>query len=426
MQNHQENNKVFKKDNVIIVGLFVGSPSLENQYQINELERLVNTLGGRVIDKVIQYRKKIDSKFYIGKGKLKTIYDYAIEQKCNYVVINNDISPSQIKNIQSYFKDKIMIKDRTGIILDIFNKHAKTKESKTQIKLAQLEYLLPRLTRQWTHLERQMGGVGTRGGPGETQIEIDRRLVRNQILKLKKELIKISNNRLIQKKNRDTIFKVSLVGYTNAGKSTIMRVVSNRTTYIKDELFATLDTSTRRIEIDKNSAFILSDTVGFIRNLPDNLIASFRSTLGEISDSNLLLKIIDVSSVEFEMHLESIDSVLNYLNISDKNYLIVFNKIDQIKDNYLIKRLTKTYPGCLFVSAHENMNIDLLIQAIKDKINKNNIQEKICVSYQQGKLINQIYNQCEILKKDEKETHIEFEVSAKDSIIFNLLEQIKK
>ena len=200
MQSHLENDREHKKDRVIIVALFIGSPSLEDQYQINELEKLINTLGGIVIDKVVQYRKKIDSKFYIGKGKLKAIYDYGLEQKSKYIVINNDISPSQIKNIQAFFKDKMMIKDRTGIILDIFNKHAKTKESKTQIKLAQLEYFLPRLTHQWTHLERQMGGVGTRGGPGETQIEIDRRLVRNQILKLKKELIKIANNRLIQKK----------------------------------------------------------------------------------------------------------------------------------------------------------------------------------------------------------------------------------
>ena len=426
MQSHLENDREHKKDRVIIVALFIGSPSLEDQYQINELEKLINTLGGIVIDKVVQYRKKIDSKFYIGKGKLKTIYDYALEQKCKYIVINNDISPSQIKNIQAFFKDKMMIKDRTGIILDIFNKHAKTKESKTQIKLAQLEYFLPRLTRQWTHLERQMGGVGTRGGPGETQIEIDRRLVRNQILKLKKELIKISNNRLIQKKNREAIFKVSLVGYTNAGKSTVMRSISNRTTYIKDELFATLDTSTRRIEIDRNNAFILSDTVGFIRNLPDNLIASFRSTLGELSDSNLLLKIVDVSSVEFEMHLDSIDSVLNHLSISDKNYLIVFNKIDKINDKYLIKRLTKAYPGCLFISAHKNMNISLLIDAIKEQINKNNIQEKICVPYEQGKIINQIYSKCNILKTIEKEAYIEFEVSGNSSIIFNILEQIKK
>ena len=426
MQSHPDQNKNIIEDDVIIIALFIGSPLIEDEYQINELERLVNTLGGKVIDKIVQYRKKIDSKFYIGKGKLKNIYDYAIEQKCKYVVINNDISPSQIKNIQSFFKDKVMIKDRTGIILDIFTKHAKTKESKTQIKLAELEYLLPRLTRQWTHLERQMGGVGTRGGPGETQVEIDRRLVRSQILKLKKELLKISNNRIVQKKNRDNIFKVSLVGYTNAGKSTIMKVVSNKNTYVKDELFATLDTSTRRINIDKNNAFILSDTVGFIRNLPDNLIASFKSTLGELSDSDLLLKVIDISSVEFQMHLESIDTVLNHLNISNKKHLIVFNKIDKIDDDQLIDRLKKLYPGSLFVSAYANINIEYLSQSIKEEINKNNIQKTICVPYKEGKIINQIYNECQILKKDEKETFIQFKVSGKIDSIYKILEQIKK
>jgi GTPase len=426
MQDHPDQNKIFKKDNVILAALFTGSPSLEDRYQINELERLVNTLGGTVIDKIVQYRKKIDSKFYLGKGKLKSIYNYAIESKCKYVVINNDISPSQIKNIQSYFKDKVLIKDRTGIILDIFNKHAKTKESKTQIKLAQLEYLLPRLTRQWTHLERQMGGVGTRGGPGETQIEIDRRLVRNKILKLKKELLKISNNRIVQKKSRDNIFKVSLIGYTNAGKSTVMKSITNKSVYIKDELFATLDTSTRRININKNSAFILSDTVGFIRNLPDNLIASFRSTLSEVTDSDLLLKVIDISSIEFEMHLESINTVLEYLNISDKNYLVVFNKIDMIEDNGLIDRLTKEYPSSLFISAYENINIKLLINSINKKINKDNIIKNIRVDYKYGKIINQIYKECEIIKKEDNDTFIEFKVSGKKANIENILDQIKK
>ena len=295
MENRQNQLNTIKKDKVIIIALFIDSPCANHNYQINELEQLVNTLGGVVIDKMIQYRKNIDPKFYIGKGKLQSILKYALEVGCKYVVINNDISPGQIKNIQSFFKDKIFIKDRTGIILDIFEKHARTREAKTQVKLAQLEYLLPRLTRQWTHLERQMGGIGTRGGPGETQIEIDRRLIRDQIIKLKKELIKISNNRKVQKKNRKNIYKVSLVGYTNAGKSTFMQKISQKKTYIKDELFATLDTKTKKVYIDKNRYFILSDTVGFIRNLPDNLIASFRSTLGELIDSDLLLKIIDIS-----------------------------------------------------------------------------------------------------------------------------------
>ena len=426
MLDHQELNKNFNKDHVIIIALFIGSPTLEHDYEIEELERLVNTLGGTVVDKIVQYRKNIDPKFYIGKGKLNDIFKYAIDKKCQYIVINNDISPGQIKNIQSYFGDKILIKDRVGIILDIFNKHARTKEAKTQIKLAQMEYFLPRLTRQWTHLERQMGGVGTRGGPGETQIEIDRRLIRNQIIKLKKELVKISNNRKVQKKNRSDIFKVSLIGYTNAGKSTIMKKISQKDTYIKDELFATLDTNTRRINIEKNKSFILSDTVGFIRNLPDNLIASFRSTLGEVIDSDLLLKVIDVSSPEYNMHLESIDSVLNYLKVNNKEYFIIFNKIDLISDEKLIKNLKSLYPNSLFISAYQNINTNHILKFIKRKINQQNITKTIRISYNQGKIINDIYNRCEILDQNDYDGYIEFKVSATEKNINSIIRQIKK
>ena len=423
MQNLQ--NQI-KKDKVIIASLFVNSPSVEDEYQIDELERLINTLGGIVVDRVIQYRKNIDSKFYIGKGKLKLLYEYALEKKCNYIVINNDISPSHIKNIQSYFKDKVFIKDRVGIILDIFVKHAKTKEAKTQIKLAQLEYVLPRLTRQWTHLERQMGGIGTRGGPGETQIEIDRRLIRNQIIKLKKELIKISKTREIQKNNRKNIFKVSLVGYTNAGKSTIMQQISNKKIYIKDELFATLDTNTKKISIDRSNHFLLSDTVGFIRNLPDNLIASFRSTLSEIIDSNLLLKIIDISSPEYSNHLISIDSVLKYLNISEKKYLIIFNKVDLLHNNNLIQNLKKIYPDSIFVSGFKKINIDLILKKIKSLMNEKNISVKLNIPYNKTQFLNKIYNHFEILKREDHESDIRLYITGNKNKINKIIEEIKK
>jgi len=423
MQNLQ--NQI-KKDKVIIASLFINSPSIEDEYQIDELERLINTLGGIVVDRVIQYRKNIDSKFYIGKGKLKLLYEYALEKKCNYIVINNDISPSHIKNIQIYFKDKVFIKDRVGIILDIFVKHAKTKEAKTQIKLAQLEYVLPRLTRQWTHLERQMGGIGTRGGPGETQIEIDRRLIRNQIIKLKKELIKISKTREIQKNNRKNIFKVSLVGYTNAGKSTVMQQISNKKTYIKDELFATLDTNTKKISIDRSNHFLLSDTVGFIRNLPDNLIASFRSTLSEIIDSNLLLKIIDISSPEYSNHLISIDSVLKYLNISEKKYLIIFNKVDLLHNNNLIQNLKKIYPDSVFVSGFKKINIDLILKKIKSLMNEKNISVKLNIPYNKTQFLNKIYNHFEILKREDHESDIRLYITGNKNKINKIIKEIKK
>jgi len=397
-----------KIEKALLVGVFTNISILEQNNQMDELEGLVTTLGVKVVDKVIQHRKKIDVKYFIGSGKLKIIYEFALDAKCKYVVINNDISPSQIKNIQKYFKKDLIVMDRTGVILDIFNKHAQTKEAKTQIKLAQLEYFLPRLTRQWTHLERQMGGVGTRGGPGETQIEIDRRLIRNQIIKLKKDLSKISKSRTTQNKNRKEVFKVSLVGYTNAGKSSLMNSIASSKNYVKDELFATLDTSTKKIDINKKISFLLSDTVGFIRNLPDNLVASFRSTLSEIIDSNLIIKVVDISSKELEIHIDTINSVLNHLDISDKDFLIVFNKIDNLIDTNIIERLKIIYPNSIFVSARSNINIQKILNDIKIKITRENIQTEISVSYNEGKLINYIYSKCHVLNEINEDDHIKF------------------
>ena len=423
-QAHETTSTEIEK--ALLVGVFTNTLVKDQQNQMDELEGLVTTLGAKVIDKVIQYRRKIDVKYFIGKGKLKSIYESALENKCKYVIINNDVSPSHIKNIQKFFKKDLIVMDRAGVILDIFNKHAKTKEAKTQIKLAQLEYFLPRLTRQWTHLERQMGGVGTRGGPGETQIEIDRRLIRNQIIKLKKDLNKITTSRTTQNKSRKNIFKVSLVGYTNAGKSSLMNSIALSDNYVKDELFATLDTSTKKINISNKISFLLSDTVGFIRNLPDNLVASFRSTLGEITDSDLILKVVDISSDEFEVHIETINSVLNHLKISDQDFLIIFNKIDKLSDPEIIKRLKLVYPEAIFVSANDKINIDKIINSINSKMKKNNTTTEISVSYENGKLINEIYNNSNVLKKIDENGQIKFLIEGNKNSIDKILSKIKK
>jgi len=423
-QAHETTSTEIEK--ALLVGVFTNTLIKDQQNQMDELEGLVTTLGAKVIDKVVQYRKKIDVKYFMGKGKLKSIYESALENKCKYVIINNDISPSHIKNIQKFFKKDLIVMDRAGVILDIFNKHAKTKEAKTQIKLAQLEYFLPRLTRQWTHLERQMGGVGTRGGPGETQIEIDRRLIRNQIIKLKKDLNKITTSRTTQNKSRKNIFKVSLVGYTNAGKSSLMNSIALSDNYVKDELFATLDTSTKKINISNKISFLLSDTVGFIRNLPDNLVASFRSTLGEIIDSDLILKVVDISSDELEVHIETINSVLNHLKISDQDFLIIFNKIDKLSDSEIIKRLKLVYPEAIFVSANDKINIDKIINSIISKMKKNNTTTEISVSYENGKLINEIYNNSNVLKKIDENGQIKFLIEGNKNSIDKILSKIKK
>ena len=420
----QEDQNLSKTHKVIIVSLFKDSNRLTAEKHLNELQRLVHTLGGEVIEKVVQFKKHIDAKYYIGKGKLIQLYNFCKEVKCDYIVFNNDITPSHMKNIQSFFDKKVLIKDRVGVILDIFAKHARTKESKTQIKLAKLEYLLPRLTRQWTHLERQMGGIGTRGGPGETQIEIDRRLIRNQIIKLKKDLKKISKTRDTQKSNRKNIYKVSLVGYTNAGKSTIMQSLSSKKTYIKDELFATLDTSTKKITIDKSNNFLISDTVGFIRNLPDNLIASFRSTLSEIIDSNLLLKVIDASSEEYLNHINSIDSVLEYLNILSKEFIIVFNKIDLIKNNNILVKLKKEYPSAVFVQSTKKDNMKLILKEVKRKMNHNFIIETIKLPYEKYFLIDDIYKKFAVLKREDNKKNVFLKLSGEREKLNNLIKLI--
>jgi len=422
----QQNQKQQKNKRVLIVSVFLSSPSSDDDKKINELERLILTLGGQVIQQINQYRKKIDSKYYIGKGKLKQILNYAEEKNCSTIVVNNDITPSHMKNLQTFIGKNILVKDRVGIILDIFAKNARTKESKTQIKLAQLEYFLPRLTRQWTHLERQMGGIGTRGGPGETQIEIDRRLIRNQIIKLKKALDKISKTRDTQKNNREKLYRVSLVGYTNAGKSTIMQSISSKKTYIKDELFATLDTSTKKINIDKSNNFLLSDTVGFIRNLPDNLVASFRSTLSEIVDSNLLLKVIDASSEEYKSHIHSIDSVLDYLKILSKPFLIIFNKIDLVENENILLKLRKEFPDALFISALNDLNMSKILYRIKKIKNINFINATIKLPYKNYNLINEIYNLFDVLKREDTKDTILLEVFGDRNRIIQINEKIKK
>ena len=262
---------------------------------LSELELLAETAGAEVIGKITQRISKINSATFIGKGKSIQIINQAIELNAKLIIFDDELSPAQIKNYHN-LSDKIKVLDRSGLILDIFRKHARTKEATTQVDLAYLEYLLPRLTRQWTHLERQMGGIGTRAGMGETQIEVDRRLVRGRITRLKKDLIRIEKERHTQSMRRDSEYRVALVGYTNAGKSTLFKALTGTDVYIQDQLFATLDTTIRKLSLDSSHTILLSDTVGFIRKLPHNLVASFKSTLKEVLEADLILMVLDISS----------------------------------------------------------------------------------------------------------------------------------
>ena len=393
--------------------------------EIEEMKRLANTLGYSIESSSIQNKQTIDSATYFGKGKIENIVNQCKELKYNTIFINNELDPGHFKRIQKIAGEKIFIIDRTKLILDIFTKHAKTIESKKQVQLAAIQYMMPRLIGQWTHLERQMGGVGTRGGPGEKQIEIDRRLLRRDINKLKKDLLQIEKQRTTQRKSRKNVYKVALVGYTNAGKSSVFKNLSGHKTYIKDELFATLDTTTKNISLDDKSKILLSDTVGFLRNLPTDLIASFRSTLGEIKDADLLLKIIDISSSDINGHIKTIEDTLKLLECDKKKSIIVFNKIDIESDNNIYKKLKSKYKGCIFISSLKKLNINILIKAIIDQVNEDLNIYTIKLPYNSISIIDYIYSNTNIIDRKDEFNYIKLSFRASDGMYNKLLKKIK-
>ena len=302
---------------------------------LDELDLLADTAGAEVVGRVTQRLSRINPSFFVGKGKAEQIIGQAKMLNVDLILFDDELSPAQIKNYHR-MADDIKIMDRSGLILDIFQKHAQTREAKTQVELAFCQYLLPRLTGQWTHLERQMGGIGTRAGMGETQIEIDRRLIRDRISKLKKDLKRIDRERYTQSQRRKNEFRVAMVGYTNAGKSTLFNALTGANVYIQDQLFATLDTTIRQLDLGGHQPALLSDTVGFIRKLPHNLVASFRSTLKEVLESDLVLIVLDASSPILAEHVETIRDVLKELGADQIAEISVLNKIALVTDENLV------------------------------------------------------------------------------------------
>ena len=349
---------------VLLIG--VASTPKERQElaeHLDELILLTNTLGYDIIDALEVKVNTVKAGTYIGSGKLEEIKTFAEAMEVKEIIFDVELTPAQNKNLSKLFDMKI--NDRTGIILDIFAKHARSREAKTQVELARMEYMLPRLTKLWSHLERQTGGIGMRGGMGETQIEIDRRLIRNKIQKLRKDLVKIEKQHQNQRKRRQTEINIALVGYTNAGKSTLMQALTKSDVYIKDELFATLDTTIRKWQIDKDNRVLLSDTVGFIRKMPPRLAASFKTTLSEVVDADLIIKVADLSSPQCFAQMAAVNEVLIDLNAFEKPSITVFNKIDNMDKTQLIKAQQK-YPDAIFLSALKNLKI----YKLRDKILK--------------------------------------------------------
>lgn len=363
----------FEKERAVLVGIFGSeTPRWLAQEYLDELMLLADTAGADTAEKVLQNRPHPDPATYIGKGKLNQLKQVCADNNAELLIFDDDLSATQIRNIEKTTKVKVL--DRSGLILDIFASRAKTAAAKTQVELAQLQYLLPRLTRFWTHLSRQKGGIGTKG-PGETQIETDRRLIGNRITTLKDKLEKLDRQRTTQRKGREKNTRISLVGYTNAGKSTLMNALTETNVLAEDRLFATLDSTVRRLELD-NHDVLLSDTVGFIRKLPHNLIESFKSTLDEVREADVLLQVVDASGKLIDDYIKVVDDTLEELGIIHTNRLLVFNKIDMLEPGKLIG-LKKEYPGAVFVSAYRGIGLGKL----EDRLEKLIEEDYVDFSY---------------------------------------------
>jgi len=381
-----EDNIINREQNeqTVLVGLVTPQQDeAKVKEYLDELAFLADTAGAVPVHRFVQKLEYPNPRTYVGKGKLEEIRLYVEEHEIGLVIFDDDLSTKQVLNIERELKVKIL--DRTTLILDIFAKRAQTATARTQVELAQYQYLLPRLTRMWTHLERQRGGIGMRG-PGETQIETDRRIILDKISRLKEELRSIDKQKTIQRKNRGKLTRVALVGYTNAGKSTLMNLLSKSDVFAENKLFATLDTTVRKVVID-NLPFLLSDTVGFIRKLPTHLVNSFKSTLDEVREADILVHVVDISHPQFEEQIEVVDRTLNELCGADaKPVIMVFNKIDAFKykpkdedDLTPIKRenislvefeqqwLQRLPDSCVFISAKEHTNIDRLKELLYNK-----------------------------------------------------------
>src|SRR5690606_14617842 len=373
-------------EKTVIVGLITQQQSEDKlQEYLDELEFLTYTAGGEVVKRFTQKLEKPNPKTFVGTGKLEQIELFIKENDVSTVIFDDELSPAQQNNLSKMLDCKVL--DRTNLILDIFAQRAQTSYARTQVELAQFEYLLPRLTGMWTHLERQRGGIGMRG-PGETEIETDRRIVRDRIALLKDKLKKIDRQMAVQRSNRGAMVRVALVGYTNVGKSTLMNMVGKSEVFVENKLFATLDTTVRKVVI-KNLPFLLADTVGFIRKLPTQLVESFKSTLDEVREADLLMHVVDISHDDFEDHIEAVNQILKEIKSDDKPTLMVFNKIDAYvpedydEEDLMMERTSKHYSieewkktwmnrvgenNAIFISATEKENIEEFRAKVYDAV----------------------------------------------------------
>ena len=372
---------------------------------LEELKFLAETAGAEVVKTFFQENDRYDPRYMIGKGKMEEVEQYVSDNKIHLVIFENELAYTQLRNLENKIKCKVI--DKSNLILDIFATNARSAQAILQVELAQLEYSLPRLTRQWTHLSKQFGGIGTKG-PGETQIETDRRMIKTRISLLKERLKKVDEQRKTQSGERKKFFRISLVGYTNVGKSTLLNTLTNADVYVENKLFATLDTSTKALELlvsedgTKVTKFpkkvLISDTVGFIKNLPHNLIESFKSTLAEVIESDFLLHVIDVSNPNFAEQMEVVEKTLEEIGAKNSVVINVFNKVDRLVDTDIIPDLKTQFKDSVFISAEKGLNMNSLMEKIKTELNKNNTERTLKLKPDEHKKVSMIYKLAEVSK----------------------------
>ena len=379
---------------------------------LEELRRLAETAGMEVLAEIIQPKETPDPAYFIGRGKLEELEAIVSELKVEAVIFDNDLTPAQTRNLEKALDLDIVVVDRTSLILQIFAQRAQTKAAKLQVDLAQLQYALPRLTRMWTHLSRLgTGAGGTAGvsagraggvvrGPGETQLQIDRRLILSQISRVKKALQKVEKRRRVQRKQRQEMINVSLIGYTNAGKSTLFNALTSEKRLAEDKLFATLDPTTRLLDLPDNERVLLSDTVGFLKKLPHHLVAAFKATLEEVAEADLLLHVVDVSHPEAESQINAVDEVLKELGAFERPTLMLFNKIDLLEEEGHIQLFRSKYPDGLAISAQNGAGLGALKELLAERFSTQDVDMSLALSYQDGKALDYLYKHGEVFDTD--------------------------
>ena len=366
----------------------------EVEDHLEELARLTETAGGSVVDRLVQERHSLDAAYFVGRGKAEEIAAHARGHRADLVVFDDDLSPAQVRNLEKTIQTKII--DRSGLILDIFARRARSREARTQVELAQLKYLLPRLTRRWTHLSRQEGGIGVRG-IGETQIELDRRMIRRRIARLEVELARIERGRTNRRTGRRGVVKGALVGYTNSGKTTLLNALTRADAFVEDRLFATLDPLVRRLELKSARHVLLIDTVGFIRKLPHHLVASFRSTLEETSESDFLVHVVDIGHPKYEEQMAVTQQVLAGLGMDSKPAVLVFNKIDTVTQPGILDRARRLHPDALFLSAARSDGLEPLTDRLDELVRQDLVERHIRLKSADSTSITRVYMRAQVL-----------------------------